>query len=355
MDKRNFELSCPIPISRYPQVLLAHGGGGTLMHNLIEKMFMSEFKNPALDIRHDSSVLNIDVNKIAFTTDSYVVSPLFFPGGDIGSLAIHGTVNDLSMSGAKPLYISAGFIIEEGLPMETLWKVVHSMQEAAKITGVEIVTGDTKVVDKGKGDGIFINTAGIGFIEHNLVINPSSVKQGDIIILSGDIGRHGIAIMAQREGLEFETTIESDSAPLNGIVENILKAGIEIHCMRDLTRGGLASALVEIAEASNHNINIIESDIHVREDVQGACEMLGFDPMYVANEGRFIVILPEKNAAEALDIMKKSEHGSDSKIIGKVTTENIGKNQYGFVTMKSRIGASRIVDMLNGEQLPRIC
>ena len=223
MDKRNFELSCPIPISRYPQVLLAHGGGGTLMHNLIEKMFMSEFKNPALDIRHDSSVLNIDVNKIAFTTDSYVVSPLFFPGGDIGSLAIHGTVNDLSMSGAKPLYISAGFIIEEGLPMETLWKVVHSMQEAAKITGVEIVTGDTKVVDKGKGDGIFINTAGIGFIEHNLVINPSSVKQGDIIILSGDIGRHGIAIMAQREGLEFETTIESDSAPLNGIVENILK------------------------------------------------------------------------------------------------------------------------------------
>lgn len=320
------------------------------MHNLIEKMFMSEFKNPALESRHDSSVLNLDYKKIAFTTDSYVVSPLFFPGGDIGSLAIHGTVNDLSMSGAKPLYISAGFIIEEGLPMETLWKAVQSMQDAAKIAGVEIVTGDTKVVDRGKGDGIFINTAGIGIIEHKLIINPSSVKPDDVVILSGDIGRHGIAIMAQREGLEFETTIESDSAPLNGIVQNLIKAGIKIHCMRDLTRGGLASALVEIAEASKHNIHIIESDIPVREDVRGACEMLGFDPMYVANEGRFIVILPEKDVNKALDIMKNSEHGSDSKIIGKVTSDNKG-----LVTMKSFIGASRIVDMLSGEQLPRIC
>lgn len=325
------------------------------MHNLIEKMFMSEFKNPALELRHDSSVLNLDTKKIAFTTDSYVVSPLFFPGGDIGSLAIHGTINDLSMSGAKPMYISTGFIIEEGLPMETLWKVVQSMQEAAKIAGIEIVTGDTKVVDKGKGDGIFINTAGIGIIEHNLVINPSSVKHGDVIIVSGDIGRHGIAIMAQREGLEFETTIESDSAPLNKIVQNILDAGIEIHCMRDLTRGGLASALVEISEASNNSINIIETDIPVREDVQGACEILGFDPLYVANEGRFIVVLPEKDSAKALETMKKSQHGEDSKIIGKVTSKNKGKNLYGFVTMKSKIGASRIVDMLSGEQLPRIC
>ncbi len=355
MTKNNFELSCPIPINQYPQILLAHGGGGTLMHSLIEKMFMTEFKNPSLEARHDSAVLNLDAKKIAFTTDSYVVSPLFFPGGDIGSLAVHGTVNDLSMSGAKPLYISAGFIIEEGLPMDTLWKVVQSMQEAAKQAGVEIVTGDTKVVDKGKGDGIFINTAGVGIIEHNLVINPSSVMQGDAVIVSGDIGRHGIAIMAQREGLEFETTIESDSAPLNDIVQNLLKSGIEIHCMRDLTRGGLASALVEIAETSNHNINIIESEIPVREDVQGACEMLGFDPLYVANEGRFIVILPEKDAEKALDIMKKSEHGQDSKIIGKVISENKGKNLYGFVTMKSKIGATRIVDMLSGEQLPRIC
>ena len=346
----NFTLSCPIPINQYPQVTMAHGGGGTLMHNLIEKMFMSVFKNPLLEARHDSAVLNLTGKKLAFTTDSYVISPLFFPGGDIGSLAIHGTVNDLSMSGARPSYISTGFIIEEGLPMETLWKIVVSMQNAAKEAGVEIVTGDTKVVDKGKGDGIFINTAGIGVIEHNLKINPSSVKPGDVIIVNGDIGRHGIAIMAKREGLEFETTIESDSAPLNGIVQDLIKAGLEIHCMRDLTRGGLASALVEIAEASNHNINIVEADIPVREDVQGACEMLGFDPLYVANEGRFIVILHEKDAKKALNIMKKSEHGKESKIIGKVIEENNG-----LVTMKSKIGAARIVDMLSGEQLPRIC
>ena len=348
--EKSFELSCPIPISQYPQVTLAHGGGGTLMHNLIEKMFMSAFKNPSLEARHDSAVLNLTGKKLAFTTDSYVISPLFFPGGDIGSLAIHGTVNDLSMSGAKPLYISTGFIIEEGLPMETLWKIVQSMSRAANAAGVEIVTGDTKVVDKGKGDGIFINTTGIGTIEHKLNINPSSIKPGDIIIVNGDIGRHGIAIMAQREGLEFETTIESDSAPLNGIVQNLIKAGLEIHCMRDLTRGGLASALVEIAEASNHNINIIESDIPVREDVEGACEMLGFDPLYVANEGRFIVLLPEKDVKIALSIMKKSKHGKESKIIGKVTDETKG-----LVTMKSKIGAARIVDMLSGEQLPRIC
>jgi hydrogenase expression/formation protein HypE len=348
--EKSLELSCPIPISQYPHVMLAHGGGGTLMHSLIEKMFMSEFKNPSLETRHDSAEINLNGNRLAFTTDSYVISPLFFPGGDIGSLAIHGTVNDLSMSGAKPLYISAGFIIEEGLPMETLWKIVQSMHEAAKEAGVEIITGDTKVVDKGKGDGIFINTAGIGLIEHILVINPSSVKPGDSVLISGDIGRHGIAIMAQREGLEFETTIESDSAPLNGIVQNLIEAELEIHCMRDLTRGGLASALVEIAESSKRSINIIESEIPVREDVQGACEILGFDPLYIANEGRFIVILPEKDTNKALEVMKKSEHGKESKIIGKVTDENKG-----LVTMKSKIGAARIVDMLSGEQLPRIC
>ena len=350
--EKSFELSCPIPISQYPHVMLAHGGGGTLMHNLIEKMFTATFKNPSLEARHDSAVLSLTGKKLAFTTDSYVISPLFFPGGDIGSLAIHGTVNDLSMSGAKPLYISTGFIIEEGLPMETLWKIVQSMSVAAKEAGVEIVTGDTKVVDKGKGDGIFINTAGIGVIGHELKINPSSVKPGDVIIVNGDIGRHGIAIMAKREGLEFETTIESDSAPLNGIVQDLIKAGIEIHCMRDLTRGGLASALVEIAEASNQNINIIESDIPVREDVQGACEMLGFDPLYVANEGRFIAFLPEKDVKKALEAMKKSGHGKKSKVkvIGKVTDE-----KKGLVTMKSKIGAARIVDMLSGEQLPRIC
>jgi hydrogenase expression/formation protein HypE len=351
MNKKNyFNISCPIPISQYPQVLLAHGGGGTLMHNLIEKMFMSEFKNPSLEARHDSAEINLDGKRLAFTTDSYVISPLFFPGGNIGSLAIHGTINDLSMSGAKPLYISTGFIIEEGLPMDTLWKIVQSMHIAAKDAGVEIVTGDTKVVDKGKGDGIFINTAGIGLIEHNLVINPSSVKSGDVILINGDIGRHGIAIMAQREGLEFETTIESDSAPLNGIVRELINAEIEIHCMRDLTRGGLASALVEIAEASKKSLNIVELEIPVTEDVKGACEILGFDPLYIANEGRFIVILPEKDVNKALEVMIKSERGKGSRIIGKVTNENKG-----LVTMKSKIGAARIVDMLSGEQLPRIC
>jgi hydrogenase expression/formation protein HypE len=351
MDKdSSFNLSCPIPISQYPNVLLAHGGGGTLMHGLIEKMFVPEFKNPALEARHDSAILNLDGKRLAFTTDSYVVSPLFFPGGDIGSLAVYGTVNDLSMSGARPLYISTGLIIEEGLPMETLWKIIQSMKEAASKVKVEIVTGDTKVVDKGKGDGIFINTAGIGLVEHNLIINPSSVTPGDIIILNGDIGRHGIAIMAQREGLEFETTIESDSAPLNHIVSELIKSGIQIHCMRDLTRGGLASALVEIAEASKHNINIVEADIPVREDVAGACEILGFDPMYVANEGRFISFVPEKYVEKALDIMNSYHSGKGAKIIGKVTS-----GTKGFVTMKSKIGATRIVDMLSGEQLPRIC
>ncbi len=349
-EEKKFELSCPIPISQYPQILLAHGGGGTLMHSLIEKMFVSEFKNPALDSRHDSSILKIDSKRIAFTTDSYVVSPLFFPGGDIGSLAVHGTINDLTMSGARPLYISAGFIIEEGLEMETLWKAVRSMQNAAKSAGVEIVTGDTKVVDKGKGDALFINTAGIGVIEHDFDIEPRSIREGDAVILNGDIGRHGIAIMAKREGLEFETVIQSDSAPLNGVVRELLKAGIEIHCMRDLTRGGLASALVEIAEAANKSIIINETAIPVREDVQGACEILGFDPMYVANEGRFIAMIPEIDAGKALEIMKQSEQGEASRIIGKVTNEDKG-----LVTMKSKIGASRIVDMLSGEQLPRIC
>jgi hydrogenase expression/formation protein HypE len=320
------------------------------MHGLIEKMFVPEFKNPALEARHDSAILNLDGKRLAFTTDSYVVSPIFFPGGDIGSLAVYGTVNDLSMSGARPLYISTGLIIEEGLPMETLWKIIQSMKEAASKVKVEIVTGDTKVVDKGKGDGIFINTAGIGLVEHNLIINPSSVTPGDIIILNGDIGRHGIAIMAQREGLEFETTIESDSAPLNHIVSELIKSGIQIHCMRDLTRGGLASALVEIAEASKHNINIVEADIPVREDVAGACEILGFDPMYVANEGRFISFVPEKYVEKALDIMNSYHSGKGAKIIGKVTS-----GTKGFVTMKSKIGATRIVDMLSGEQLPRIC
>lgn len=347
---KDFSLSCPVPISEYPQVLLAHGGGGKLMHSLIEKMFITNYDNDYLNARHDSSVFIIDKAKFAFTTDSYVVNPIIFPGGDIGSLAIHGTVNDLAMSGAKPLYISSGLILEEGLKMEILWQVISSMKQAADEAGVQIITGDTKVVDKGKGDGIFINTAGIGVIKHNLNINPKSIRPGDVIIVSGDIGRHGIAIIANREGLEFETTIESDSAPLNKVIMDMIDNGIEIHCMRDLTRGGLGSALCELSEASGLRININESDIPVREDVKGACEMLGYDPLFVANEGRFITFVEEKSVEKVFEKMKKYGVCNGSKIIGKVIDSSEA-----IVTMKSKIGTNRIIDMLSGEQLPRIC
>jgi hydrogenase expression/formation protein HypE len=345
----DFTLSCPIPIQQYPNVLLAHGGGGKLMNQLIEKMFLPAFGQPGT-VPHDSVALTLPTGKIAFTTDSYVIRPLFFPGGDIGSLAVHGTVNDLAMSGARPLYLSAGFILEEGLPMETLWRVVQSMQQAAETAGVRIVTGDTKVVDKGKGDGIFINTAGVGIIEHSQIIAPQSVQPGDVLLLSGDIGRHGIAIMAVREGLEFETAIESDSAPVASLVLELLDAGVEIHCMRDLTRGGLASALNEIATAAGVTIQIEESAIPVREDVRGACEILGFDPLYVANEGRFVAFVPPAFAQKALEIMLAHPTGTDASIIGMLTAT--GRSQ---VNLRSFIGAGRIVDMLSGEQLPRIC
>ncbi len=349
-DKENAGFECPIPISDYPNVLLAHGGGGRLMHQLLEKVFLPTFDNPELNTRHDSARLNVGGVKLAFTTDSYVVHPLFFPGGDIGSLAVHGTVNDLAMSGARPLCMSAGYIIEEGLPMETLWRVARSMQSAAMEAGVKVVTGDTKVVDRGKGDGIFINTSGIGVIEHNLDITPKSVREGDAIIINGDIGRHGMAIMAVREGLEFESAIESDSAALAGIVLRLIDAGIDIHCLRDLTRGGLASALNEIADSSGLGIEVDESWIPVRDDVAGACEILGFDPMYVANEGRFIAFVPEAEAGRALDLMKGHALGEGASIIGKV-----GGKGSPSVKMRSKIGTMRIVTMITGEQLPRIC
>jgi len=342
--------TCPVPIADYPTILLAHGGGGKLMHQLIEKMFMPTFGNPLLDTRHDGAVVTLNGVRLAFTTDSYVVRPLFFPGGDIGSLAVNGTVNDLAMCGARPLYLSVGFILEEGLPMETLWRVVQSMRRAAEAAHVQLVTGDTKVVDKGKGDGIFINTAGIGVIEHDLVIAPTSVRPGDVVLLNGDIGRHGIAIMAVREGLAFESEIESDSAPLADLVLTLLQAGIEIHCLRDLTRGGLASAVVEIAEAAGVEIALDEAAIPVREDVQGACEILGFDPLYVANEGRFIAFVPPHDAERSLALMRSHPLGAQANVIGQVRANTSGR-----VVMRSKIGATRIVDMLSGEQLPRIC
>ena len=349
-DKDASTFVCPIPIEQYPTVLLAHGGGGKLMHQLIEKLVLPMFQNPLLETRHDGAVIELRSSRLAFTTDSYVVRPLFFPGGDIGTLAVNGTVNDLAMCGARPLYLSASFIIEEGLPMDTLWRVVRSMKLSAEQAGVQVVTGDTKVVDRGKGDGIFINTAGIGVLERNQVITPASVCPGDVLLLSGDIGRHGIAIMAVRQGLEFESSIESDCAAVSGLVLALLDAGIEIHCMRDLTRGGLASALVEIAEASGSHIRIEEDAVPVRQDVKGACEILGFDPMYVANEGTFVAFIAARDAERALTITREHPLGLGAGIIGSVAQEPAG-----LVTMKSRIGATRVIDMISGEQLPRIC
>ncbi len=346
----DFTLSCPIPISDYPTVQLAHGGGGRLMNQLIDKMFGAAFSNPMLDARHDAAILQLGDVRLAFTTDSFVVRPLFFPGGDIGSLAVHGTVNDLAMAGARPLFLSAGFVLEEGLPMEDLWRIVQSMQAATQRAGVQLVTGDTKVVDRGKGDGVYINTAGIGVIEHGLTIGPDAVEPGDVLLVSGDLGRHGIAIMAVREGLEFETTIESDSACVAGPVQQLLDAGVEVHCLRDLTRGGLASALVEIATASGRRIEIDEAAIPVRQDVRAACEILGLDPLYVANEGRFVAFVPERDAQRALSILRSDPLTEQASIIGSVSRKDDG-----LVTLRSAIGATRIVDMLSGEQLPRIC
>lgn len=343
--------SCPLPVRDYPHVLLAHGGGGKLMHQLIDGVFKAAFDaNSPLANNHDSVVIPCRWDKMAFTTDSYVVHPLFFPGGDIGKLAVNGTVNDLAMSGARPLYLSAGFILEEGLEMETLGRVVQSMAAAAQEAGVQIVTGDTKVVDKGKGDGLFINTAGIGVIEHDQVIAPQSVRPGDVILLNGDLARHGMAVMAVREGLEFESAIESDTAPLADIVLTLLAEGIEIHCLRDLTRGGLASTLNEIAVTAKAGMVIEENFIPVREDAVSACEILGLDPLYVANEGRFVAFVAAKDAERALGIMRNHENGKGSCVIGKVVDD-----PYFLVKMKSKIGTCRIVDMLSGEQLPRIC
>lgn len=339
-----------MPISQYPRVLMAHGGGGKLTHQLLENVFGRAFSNSILNSRHDSAQFEVPSGKLAMTTDSYVVRPLFFPGGDIGSMAIYGTVNDLAMSGARPLYLSCAFIIEEGLPMDALRRVVGSMRDAVNKCGVQIVTGDTKVVDKGRGDGLFINTAGVGIIEHEQKIAPQNVRPGDVVIVSGDLGRHGMAIMAAREGLQFESAIESDSAPVHEVILQLVKAGIEIHCLRDLTRGGLASALNEIAESAGVKIAVEEKSIPVREDVRAACEMLGLDPLQVANEGRFIAFVAEKDANCALQILHGQTVSANSAVIGRVTNHSEP-----LVTLRSRIGVNRILDMPSGEQLPRIC
>ena len=345
------DLTCPVSIQRYPNVVQAHGGGGRITQQLIESVFLPAFGAPVPGERHDGATIDLTGGKLAFTTDSYVIQPLFFPGGDIGELAVNGTVNDLAMCGAKPLYLSAGFIIEEGFSLETLQRVARSMGTAAEAAGVRIVAGDTKVINRGKGDGVFINTSGIGRIIVGQAIAPASVRVGDAIILNGDIGRHGIAIMSVREGLEFESVIESDCAPLNGIVASLIEAGIEIHCLRDLTRGGLAGALVEISEAADICCEISECAIPLREDVRGACEILGFDPLYVANEGRFAAFVPEREAERTLGIMRRHPSGEGAQIIGFVQKETCS----GLVAMRSCIGATRVIDMPIGEQMPRIC
>jgi hydrogenase expression/formation protein HypE len=345
-----FSLSCPFPIQNYPNVLMAHGGGGKLMHQLIGKMIVPAFGNPLLEPQHDASVFTAGEQRFAFTTDSYVVKPMFFPGGDVGSLAVHGTLNDLAMAGARPLYLSAAFIIEEGLPMETLWKILTSMRRAADQARVQIITGDTKVVDRGKGDGLFINTAGIGVLEHKHTIGPRSVRPGDAVLVNGDLGRHGMAIMSARQGLEFESNIESDSASLVEPVLALLQNGIEVHCLRDCTRGGLTSVLNEIAESACLTIQVEEKLIPVREDVRAACEILGLDPFQVACEGRFAAFVPPEQASKALQILKSSTSGDGACQIGIVTSGSQPK-----VFLKSTIGAQRILDMGSGEQLPRIC
>jgi hydrogenase expression/formation protein HypE len=330
-------------------ILLAHGSGSRLSHDLIEKILLPPLTNPLLATLDDSAVFDLN-GRLAFTTDSYVVSPIFFPGGDIGKLAVCGTVNDLSMSGAAPLYLSLSFIIEEGLILGELKKVVGSIKGAAEEAGVKIITGDTKVVNRGSADRLFINTSGIGIIPKDIDISGANAQAGDKIILSGTIGDHGIAVMSQREGLKFSVPVQSDCAPLNKLVSDMLEASPNIHCLRDPTRGGLATTLNEFARQSKVGIRIEEEKISVRDAVRAACELLGFDPLYVANEGKLVAVVAPQDAAKVLTKMKRNKYGAEAAIIGEVTDEHKGK-----VILKTRLGASRIVDMLSGELLPRIC
>jgi hydrogenase expression/formation protein HypE len=344
------ELSCPTPLPARETILLGHGSGGNLSAELLRDIFLPAFENPILSRLNDQAIVNINGSRIALTTDSFVVKPLFFPGGNIGSLAVHGTVNDLAMGGAQPLFLTVAFIIEEGLAMDVLRSIVKSLQRAAADTGVRVVTGDTKVVEKGKGDGLFINTTGIGLVPEGIELSTDRARPGDAVLLSGSIGDHGIAILAQREGLEFESTIESDSAALHTLTFEMLKASRAVRCMRDPTRGGLSSALNEIAAQSQVGIELEESTILVREEVKGACEMLGLDPLYVANEGKLIAIVEPGVADDVLAAMRNHPLGQQAQIIGKVTGKNAG-----LVTMRTPLGTTRIVDMLAGDQLPRIC
>ncbi len=348
-EKPSLTLSCPAPHTADDTIELAHGGGGLMTHRLIDGIYRPALAATPNDLTHDGAVLNIAGARVAFTTDSYVVHPLFFPGGDIGSLAINGTVNDLAMCGAKPLYLSVALVIEEGFAIRDLRRIVLSMRDAAATAGVQLVTGDTKVVERGKGDGLYINTSGVGAVSPTRPpIAPQQVRPGDVIVLSGDIGRHGIAIMAAREALGFETTVMSDCAPLAAAVGQLIESGIELHCLRDLTRGGLATALIEIADVSKLSIRLDESTIPVSDPVRGACEILGLDPLYVANEGRFVAFMPADSAERSVAILRRFSQGVS--VIGSV--EPSGNSAAVYL---NTIGGVRCLDMLTGEQLPRIC
>ncbi len=347
--------TCPLPLRDTPNIVMGHGGGGTLSAELIENLFLPAFADDTLNTLGDSAALDLSHvfgagARLAFSTDSYVVKPLFFPGGNIGDLAVNGTVNDIAMSGAQPLNLSCGFILEEGLSLEVLGRIAQTMGVAARNAGVRLVAGDTKVVDKNHGDAVFINTSGIGVIPAGINIAPTLARPGDVVIVSGDIGQHGIAVMSVREGLEFGTVIETDSAPLNSLVATMLRVTTDIHVLRDPTRGGVASSLNEIAKASRVGIIFVESKLPVPPSVRAACEFLGLDAVYVANEGKLIAIVPRQVAERLLETMRQHPLGLNSTIIGEVTD-----NHPGMVVAKTSLGGTRVVDMQLGEQLPRIC
>lgn len=343
-------IACPLPIAVNTHIVLGHGSGGKLSADLMRDIFLPAFGNAALNRLDDQASLEMGSGRIAFSTDSFVVKPLFFPGGNIGELAIYGTVNDLAVGGAEPKYLSASFILEEGLPLETLRRIVNAMRDAALRAGVSIVTGDTKVVEKGSGDKIFINTSGIGVIPEGLTLSASLVKVGDHILLSGPLGEHGITILSQREGLEVDGELKSDAAPLHTLAQAIIKASPHARCMRDLTRGGLSSALNEIAASAKVGMKIDERSIPVRDTVRGVCELFGLDPLYVANEGKLIAIVPACESGATLAAMRAVDTGVESAEIGVVTDLHSG-----LVTMRTALGTMRVVDMLAGDQLPRIC
>ena len=342
---------CAPPLPHSEQIVMGHGAGGRMSHRLIQQAFLPAFQNPALNVGDDAALVEPELRqKLSISTDAHVVSPLFFPGGDIGKLAVCGTVNDVAMLGAKPLYLTAGFILEEGLQMDTLQRVIESMRQAAEEAGVQIVAGDTKVVQKGKADGLYITTAGVGVIRNGVAISGANAKAGDAVILSGTIGDHGIAVLGARGELGFQSSIQSDVAPLNHLINTMLDASPNIHVLRDPTRGGLATTLNEIATQSNIGIILQEQSIPVHPEVNAACEMLGFDPLYIANEGKLVCFVPRDDAEKVLSVMKKTRYGEGAVIIGEVADEPKGR-----VLMKTAIGSTRVVDMLAGEMLPRIC